>query len=1061
MTMRPSGLVGVVSADPAPTDPASTAVLPAATAGAPPAGTAPSSVPVRGPASVGLLERRAYGVCLALLLVAHAGLYGWLLYTTDLLPYVYDNNESFSSLWHAYNLYHFDFFGSWGLTDESFSPHADAHPYPHTHQGNFPRLFAFVIFVLGARSIESQILVTTFSIGTVAVFFAFHFLSRLAGPAFALVAGLVLLTDYVFYAQWHVVTYRVWHLFFLFSTLLCARGIGDPHRRRWLALTFANYLALFYYELIFVAFVSIFAGLYTAWCHWRRPRTVLVAWIVQGAAGALSMAILFVQLAQHLGMDVFLEDINLTYFARNSGASGVALQRQLGEFYDRHNIVFWYNIVDVSNLRSAWAFIEQVYELHFEIYTPFFVLLVLIVLGGWLLGLLGRPRHLLTPRWLPSIRRRPSRGARRSALPGWLARSPVLMVGRWSPGGVGLRIRTPLGSARMLLVAYTRVGGTASMPPTRVGASVVARALATLAVLFLAASYFLVTVLRDRAFLGFEITGASFAARTAGLGWLGIVALGAAMAALLYATLRDWRPIARLAAGRVSCAALVLYGAAAYVRMHGTLYNQNFADLWYNRLSTWAPTWIDLLALVAATSLAVAFTLLGTRRVLGEGSSAHIAGVLPYLLLGATALGMCYVLAPGYVLSGYVRRSAPLLVFLADVAIAVALYVMLVAVARAVGLAGCLRAAGRADARACGDRQSRIVTPSGAVPSGAVPSGVVPSGVVPSGVVPSGAATGGAQARVGHRFGRPRVPHQSVAAFYASAGLAASVVGLACFVTGYWIHVQRSLMDVLPPTHFAVFKRLAEPPYAGASFVVTMYGAPVAAYTGEWSYIDTGIAKGKVMLTDDGFDVGRDLRYLWFADKRTNPDYARPDFFLCTRSQTIVDAFYRARGLVNADGACSASGLVRRAGEARQPFLRYELMAEDESPWSSWAIVKLDWDYPPYLLPLGGSDGRSRVGVAARQAAEGTILDVTYAYAHQEGRPEAGTIVRAYGRAADWSRCLLGEADGGTRIVLPPGVRGEIWVAVAPGAGTKAGPEFTSEPLLVGDAAARGTSPCR
>ena len=55
--------------------------------------------------------------------------YGWLLVATDFLPYVMDNNESFSSLWHARSLYDFGVGKSWGLADEAFSPHAAAHPH--------------------------------------------------------------------------------------------------------------------------------------------------------------------------------------------------------------------------------------------------------------------------------------------------------------------------------------------------------------------------------------------------------------------------------------------------------------------------------------------------------------------------------------------------------------------------------------------------------------------------------------------------------------------------------------------------------------------------------------------------------------------------------------------------------------------------------------------------------------------------------------------------------------------------------------------------------------------
>jgi len=77
-------------------------------------------------------------------------LFGYLLIETGSLPYVMDNNESFSAFWRARNLYEFGLAKSFGLADESFAYLDAAHPYVHTHQGNFPRVFAFLIYALGA-----------------------------------------------------------------------------------------------------------------------------------------------------------------------------------------------------------------------------------------------------------------------------------------------------------------------------------------------------------------------------------------------------------------------------------------------------------------------------------------------------------------------------------------------------------------------------------------------------------------------------------------------------------------------------------------------------------------------------------------------------------------------------------------------------------------------------------------------------------------------------------------------------------------------------------------------
>src|SRR3989449_10682697 len=125
---------------------------------------------------------KCYRISMVVVLVVYILLYGWILISSGFVPYVMDGNESYSSLLHAYNLYNFDITKSFGLADEADSPDTAADPFVHAHQGNFPRLFAYLIYLLGARDIESQIVVTTFTVGLAGVVFAFVFFSRFSGP---------------------------------------------------------------------------------------------------------------------------------------------------------------------------------------------------------------------------------------------------------------------------------------------------------------------------------------------------------------------------------------------------------------------------------------------------------------------------------------------------------------------------------------------------------------------------------------------------------------------------------------------------------------------------------------------------------------------------------------------------------------------------------------------------------------------------------------------------------------------------------------------------------------
>ena len=79
----------------------------------------------------------SYAAFLALTVIAYVAIYASLLIKTDGFPFVMDNNESFSSLWHAHNLYTYDFSESWGLTDEACSRAAKRTPTSTPIRGTF------------------------------------------------------------------------------------------------------------------------------------------------------------------------------------------------------------------------------------------------------------------------------------------------------------------------------------------------------------------------------------------------------------------------------------------------------------------------------------------------------------------------------------------------------------------------------------------------------------------------------------------------------------------------------------------------------------------------------------------------------------------------------------------------------------------------------------------------------------------------------------------------------------------------------------------------------------
>ena len=311
---------------------------------------------------------------------------GLLLVGSRGLPYGLDGNESFSNITHARAIAHYGVIRSVGLTDETAATHPGASPYIHSHQGNFPRGFSTLIYFLGARSIESQIWVTTLVIGLTAFWFAFAYLARRTNPWFALLACLVMVADYLLVLQWHLNSYRVWHAWFFFAVLWWVDRGDQPRGRWWTLCGVLLFAALFYWEYVFGFFLGVLAAVYACLAHWRSTRRWLHLWGVEIAGGLVAIGVLLTQLTLYMGWSNVLLDIQYTLQARNSAESQVLSQR-IADFYDKHHVLFWPNYADASALRTASRLADSFLRDHLQYYTPPLVMLLLWVGGGWLVGL--------------------------------------------------------------------------------------------------------------------------------------------------------------------------------------------------------------------------------------------------------------------------------------------------------------------------------------------------------------------------------------------------------------------------------------------------------------------------------------------------------------------------------------------------------------------------------------------------------------------------------------------------------------------------------------------------
>ncbi|MEQ8641160.1 MAG: hypothetical protein RIE31_11255 [Alphaproteobacteria bacterium] len=338
-----------------------------------------------GPESSKAALGQNFWLCFGALAAVYALLYGWILWSTDFLPYVMDGNETFSVLWHSHNMYQFDFFKSFWVTDESFGPDPAAHPFYHTSQGNMPRLFGYVIYALGARTPEAQVLWTVLVVGTGTLFLAYSYFARIVSPVFSLIACVFLFTDYLLYAQWHVVTYRVWYGFLLFAIFLCLHEVGGKYRRSAWAGLAISFLLLFYFELVFAAFVSLAAGLYTLVLYRRDIRKMLLVGGVASGAAVLSLSMLFTQLATALGADVVVKDFQLKQLSRNA-SSAIMDRLAVAQFYAEHNIAFWQNFIDGERFRNPVSLLNSVSHINLQVHTPILIFISLLLILGALVG---------------------------------------------------------------------------------------------------------------------------------------------------------------------------------------------------------------------------------------------------------------------------------------------------------------------------------------------------------------------------------------------------------------------------------------------------------------------------------------------------------------------------------------------------------------------------------------------------------------------------------------------------------------------------------------------------
>lgn len=833
----------------------------------------------------------------------------WLfLHAAEYLPYVLDNNETYSSLVHAYNMYFGDWSKSFGLTDEAFSPDPAAHPMIHTHQGNWPRIYAFILFALGARTAESQIFIHVFTIGAISIWLLYRYFAKFINNKFAFIASIVFMTDYVLFAQWQVVTYRVWHCYFVFSCFNCMHEF-DGTDKRWKILFFANYTALFYWELVFAFYLSAWSLIYYAFLTRWDFKRVVVRGIYIASCGLIGLCILFTQLTMFIGFKNAIMDYYLTFLGRNFAGDEVAFKNALKEFYENKNIAFFYNISNGNAYKNFKQFILGLFNYGFKIHTPILSLFVLIICAQILLKKIKQ------------------------------------------------KFDARFNNSSSLSISNRKAIYIVSIP-----------------MIFLAS-----ILMMDNMFLGVGLNSQYFVST-------GIMEQAAALfigVGLTFVALNVAYPISgRILLSDVIFVYLFLTISILLIAMQVKVYQPNYENIWYAELTGNVSINLCrfvLLYLVVAGIINIISKVPHYDLALSKSALYHfmLAGLLAYIIV--------YILSPGYIYSGYLTRNAPFIVFTLDCLFAIGFtYIITEAVF-----------------------QIRSIQVFKYLLAPTVPS-----------------------------FYYKNIFKLLPKIIFSCSGLI--VLGVVFY---QWLGNQCTYYKLFPADSLAFIKKLRMPDLKYKSVVTNQYSLPFAYETQSWAYTEGNLGAGEPILGQIGYYFPIEQEYLWYRNKQTFNDYNYPDYFVCftpnsfdTVETELASGEARSR-VCSSNRVVMHSNLIKSDLNHKTSKQKHIIVFSDESVKRRWDIIKLDWEFPPYLAKNPDTNKYFDIRIKNR------ILTINYIFKQQNNLLEDETKFKIYIKDSAGNKKLLSEqvGKGGKINVAMPNSKGSVEIIATPSTKGKIG----------------------
>jgi hypothetical protein len=289
-----------------------------------------------------------------------------------------------------------------------------------------------------------------------------------------------------------------------------------------------------------------------------------------------------------------------------------------------------------------------------------------------------------------------------------------------------------------------------------------------------------------------------------------------------------------------------------------------------------------------------------------------------------------------------------------------------------------------------------------------------------------------------------------------ASGRAILICGILAVIAVTWIAVQSTYVRRIPPDRVAaLFHALKK--ISGASTVVSTYATPVAIASGQWSYFDPVFFHQRESFDGHRYYVSsQDFRYLWFGDWKSNSSYQKPEYFVCWMHLNFFDVVSPSKRWTCGNNLIG----VADVRQGRSIFEHKEVFRDEKH--DLWSIIKLDWDYPPYLRALDEGSPDTKVRATPILRGEGIGFTVEMNPRQQEGGPITGADYSLYverdSQTCDSSpKYLFQYANTSAELLLPKNFKGCVQIGVAPRAATKTGSKYYSDIIVIGDEATAKT----